>query len=261
MKAQRPDVVIIAAATVGGIMANATRPAEFLYDNLAIAGNLIEAAYRNKVAKLLFLGSSCIYPKLAPQPMAEDSLLTGPLEPTNEWYAIAKIAGIKLCQAYRKQYGCDYISAMPTNLYGPGDNFDLTSSHVVPALMRKIDAAKRAGAPNVEIWGSGTPRREFLYVDDLADACVHLLKHYSGHDQINVGLGEDLTIRELAETLAKVVGYGGRFVYDRSKPDGTPRKLMDVSRLSTLGWRASTRLEEGLKLSYDWYLAHRRDAA
>ncbi len=261
MKAQRPDVVIIAAATVGGIMANATRPAEFLYDNLAIAGNLIEAAYRNKVAKLLFLGSSCIYPKLAPQPMAEDSLLTGPLEPTNEWYAIAKIAGIKLCQAYRKQYGCDYISAMPTNLYGPGDNFDLTSSHVVPALMRKIDAAKRAGAPNVEIWGSGTPRREFLYVDDLADACVHLLKHYSGHDQINVGLGEDLTIRELAETLAKVVGYGGGFVYDRSKPDGTPRKLLDVSRLSALGWRASTRLEEGLKLSYDWYLAHRRDAA
>jgi len=261
MKAERPEVVIIAAATVGGILANASRPAEFLYDNLAIAGNLIEASYRNKAAKVLFLGSSCIYPKFAPQPMSEDALLTGPLEPTNEWYAVAKIAGIKLCQAYRKQYGCDDISAMPTNLYGPGDNFDLTSSHVVPALMRKIDAAKRAGAANVEIWGSGTPRREFLYVDDLADACVFLLKHYSGHEHINVGTGEDLTIRELAETLAKVIGYSGGFVYDRSKPDGTPRKLMDVSRLSALGWRASTSLIDGLKLSYDWYLANRRDAA
>jgi GDP-L-fucose synthase len=261
LKAERPDVVIIAAATVGGILANSQRPAEFLYDNLAIASNLIEGAYRIKAAKVLFLGSSCIYPKLAPQPMSEDALLTGPLEPTNEWYAIAKIAGIKLCQAYRKQYGADFISAMPTNLYGPGDNFDLTSSHVVPALMRKIDAAKRAGAPNVEIWGSGTPRREFLYVDDLADACVHLLKHYSGHDQINIGVGEDLTIRELAETLARVVGYAGGFVYDRSKPDGTPRKLMDVSRLGALGWRASTGLEKGLKLSYEWYLANRRDAA
>ena len=212
IKAQRPDVVIVAAATVGGILANATRPAEFLYDNLAIEANLIEAAHRSKVAKLLFLGSSCIYPKLAPQPMTEDALLTGPLEPTNEWYAIAKIAGIKLCQAYRQQYGSDFISAMPTNLYGPGDNFDLTSSHVVPALMRKIDAAKRAGAANVEIWGSGTPRREFLYVDDLADACIHLLKRYSGHDQINVGVGEDLPIRDLAETIARLVGYGGGFV-------------------------------------------------
>jgi GDP-L-fucose synthase len=259
--AQRPDVVIVAAATVGGILANSSRPAEFLYDNLAIEANLIEASYRSKVAKLLFLGSSCIYPKLAPQPMSEDALLTGPLEPTNEWYAVAKIAGIKLCQAYRQQYGSDFISAMPTNLYGPGDNFDLTSSHVVPALMRKIDAAKRAGAPNVEIWGSGTPKREFLYVDDLADACIHLLKHYSGHDHINVGVGEDLTIRELAETLAKVVGYSGGFTFDRSKPDGTPRKLMNVSRLSALGWRASTSLTDGLKLSYDWYLAHRRDAA
>ncbi len=261
MKAERPDVVIVAAATVGGILANASRPAEFLYDNLAIAGNLIEASYRNQAAKVLFLGSSCIYPKFAPQPMSEDALLTGPLEPTNEWYAVAKIAGIKLCQAYRKQYGCDYISAMPTNLYGPGDNFDLTSSHVVPALMRKIDAAKRGYAPNVEIWGSGTPKREFLYVDDLADACVFLLKHYSGYDHINVGTGEDLTIRELAESLAKVVGYGGGFAYDRSKPDGTPRKLMDVSRLAALGWRASTSLMDGLKLSYDWYLANRRDAA
>jgi len=261
LKAHRPDVVIVAAATVGGILANATRPAEFLYDNLAIAANVIEASHRAKVAKLLFLGSSCIYPKLAPQPMTEDALLTGPLEPTNEWYAIAKIAGIKLCQAYRKQYGADFISAMPTNLYGPGDNFDLTSSHVVPALMRKIDEAKRTGAPNVEIWGSGTPRREFLYVDDLADACVHLLKRYSGHDQINVGVGRDLTIRELAQTLAKVVGYGGGFAYDRGKPDGTPRKLLDVSRLSQLGWRASTDLEDGLKRTYAWYLAHRRDAA
>jgi GDP-L-fucose synthase len=261
MKAERPDVVIIAAATVGGILANASRPAEFLYDNLAIASNLIEASYRNKAAKVLFLGSSCIYPKFAPQPMTEDALLTGPLEPTNEWYAVAKIAGIKLCQAYRKQYGCDYISAMPTNLYGPGDNFDLTSSHVVPALMRKIDAAKQAGSPNVEIWGSGTPKREFLYVDDLADACIFLLKHYSGYDHINVGTGEDLTISELAETIARVVGYGGGFAYDRSKPDGTPRKLMDVSRLTALGWRASTSLMDGLKLSYDWYLANRRDAA
>ena len=261
MKIQKPDVVVIAAATVGGILANASRPAEFLYDNLAIAANLIEAAYRNKAAKVLFLGSSCIYPKFAPQPMAEDALLTGPLEPTNEWYAVAKIAGIKLCQAYRKQYGCDYISAMPTNLYGPGDNFDLTSSHVVPALMRKIDAAKRTNAASVEIWGSGTPKREFLYVDDLADACVFLLKHYSGYDHINVGTGEDLTIRELAETIARVVGYSGGFAYDRSKPDGTPRKLMDVSRLAALGWRASTSLMDGLKLSYDWYLANRRDAA
>ena len=193
--------------------------------------------------------------------MSEDSLLTGALEPTNEWYAVAKIAGIKLCQAYRQQYGCDFISAMPTNLYGPGDNFDLASSHVVPALMRKIDAAKRAGAPNVEIWGSGTPRREFLYVDDLADACAHLLKHYNGADQINVGTGEDLTIGDLAKTLARVVGYGGGFSYDRSKPDGTPRKLLDVSRLKALGWQASTSLEEGLKLSYAWYQAHRRDAA
>ena len=261
MKIQKPDVVVIAAATVGGILANASRPAEFLYDNLAIAANLIEAAYRNKAAKVLFLGSSCIYPKFAPQPMAEDALLTGPLEPTNEWYAVAKIAGIKLCQAYRKQYGCDYISAMPTNLYGPGDNFDLTSSHVVPALMRKIDAAKRTNAASVEIWGSGTPKREFLYVDDLADACVFLLKHYSGYDHINVGTGEDLTIRELAETIARVVGYSGGFAYDRSKPDGTPRKLMNVSRLAALGWRASTSLMDGLKLSYDWYLANRRDAA
>ena len=261
MAAKRPDVVIIAAATVGGILANSTRPAEFLYDNLAIAGNLIEACHRNSVAKVLYLGSSCIYPKLAPQPLAEESLLTGPLEPTNEWYAVAKIAGIKLCQAYRRQYGSSYISAMPTNLYGPGDNFDLASSHVVPALMRKIDAAKRSEAGTVEIWGSGTPRREFLYVDDLADGCLHLLRHYDGYEHVNIGVGWDLTIRELAETIAKVIGYRGGFAYDRSKPDGTPQKLLDVSRLTALGWRARTGLEEGLRLSYEWYLAHDRDAA
>ena len=261
MRAKRPEVVIVAAATVGGILANSTRPAEFIYDNLAIAANLIHAAYQTRAAKLLFLGSSCIYPKLASQPMTEDQLLTGPLEPTNEWYAIAKIAGIKLCQAYRKQYGADFISAMPTNLFGPGDNFDLASSHVVPALMRKIDDARRAAASEVEIWGSGTPRREFLYVDDLADAVVFLLKRYSGPEQVNIGTGTDLTIRELAEAIARVIGYRGGFVYDRSKPDGTPRKLLDVSRLAALGWRASTNLEAGLRKSYEWYIAHRREVA
>src|SRR5258707_629314 len=252
MQAERPDVVIVAAATVGGILANSSRPADFIYDNLAIEANLIHAAHELGVAKLLFLGSSCIYPKLAPQPMKEDALLTGPLEPTNEWYAIAKIAGIKLCQAYRKQHGADFISAMPTNLYGPGDNYDLASSHVVPALMRKIDEARAKGASQVEIWGSGTPKREFLYVEDMADACVFLLKHYNGSDHVNIGTGVDLTIRELAETIARVVGYRGEFIYDRSKPDGTPRKLMDVSMLTALGWRASTSLESGLKQSYDW---------
>jgi GDP-L-fucose synthase len=261
LSARRPDAVIVAAATVGGILANSTRPAEFLYDNLAIVANVVEASRRAQVAKLLFLGSSCIYPKLAPQPLAEDSLLTGPLEPTNEWYAIAKIAGIKLCQAYRSQHGCDFISAMPTNLYGPGDNFDLASSHVVPALMRKIDQAKQSGSETVEIWGSGTPRREFLYVDDLADACVFLIQHYNGYDHVNIGVGQDLTIRQLAETIAGVVGYHGGFVYDRSKPDGTPQKLLDVGRLTALGWQATTSLEDGLRQSYDWYLAHRRHAA
>ncbi|MEA2783183.1 MAG: GDP-L-fucose synthase [Rhodospirillaceae bacterium] len=261
LSARRPDAVIVAAATVGGILANSTRPAEFLYDNLAIAANVLEASRRAQVAKLLFLGSSCIYPKLAPQPLAEDSLLTGPLEPTNEWYAIAKIAGIKLCQAYRSQHGCDFISAMPTNLYGPGDNFDLASSHVVPALMRKIDQAKQSGSETVEIWGSGTPRREFLYVDDLADSCVFLIQHYNGYDHVNIGVGQDLTIRQLAETIAGVVGYHGGFVYDRSKPDGTPQKLLDVGRLTALGWQATTSLEDGLRQSYDWYLAHRRHAA
>jgi GDP-L-fucose synthase len=259
MQAERPDVVIVAAAKVGGILANSSRPADFIYDNLAIEANLIHAAHELGVAKLLFLGSSCIYPKLAPQPMKEDALLTGPLEPTNEWYAIAKIAGIKLCQAYRKQHGADFISAMPTNLYGPGDNYDLQSSHVVPALMRKIDEARAKGAAQVEIWGSGTPRREFLYVEDMADACVFLLKHYNGSDHVNIGTGVDLTIRELAETIARVVGYRGDFVYDRSKPDGTPRKLMDGSKLAALGWRASTSLESGLKQSYDWFVAHRRE--
>ncbi|HEX4568802.1 MAG TPA: GDP-L-fucose synthase [Dongiaceae bacterium] len=259
--AERPDAIIVAAATVGGILANASRPADFIYDNLAIETNLVHAAHEARVKKLLFLGSSCIYPKFATQPMAEDALLTGALEPTNEWYAIAKIAGIKLCQAYRKQHGADFISAMPTNLYGPGDNFDLASSHVVPALIRKIEEARLSGSPQVEIWGSGTPRREFLYVDDLADACVFLLKRYSGHDHINVGTGTDLTIRELAETIARVVGYRGGFTYDSSKPDGTPRKLLDISRLSALGWRASTSLEAGLKQSYDWFTANRRAVA
>jgi GDP-L-fucose synthase len=259
MQAERPDVVIVAAATVGGILANSSRPADFIYDNLAIEANLIHAAHDLGVAKLLFLGSSCIYPKLAPQPMKEDALLTGPLEPTNEWYAIAKIAGIKLCQAYRKQHGADFISAMPTNLYGPGDNYDLASSHVVPALMRKIDEARAKGASQVEIWGSGTPKREFLYVEDMADASVFLLKHYNGSDHVNIGTGVDLTIRELAETIARVVGYRGDFVYDRSKPDGTPRKLMDVSRLAALGWRARTSLASGLKQSSDWFVANRRE--
>ena len=251
----RPAVAIVAAATVGGILANATRPAEFLYDNLAIAANIAEAARRVGLAKLLLLGSSCIYPKLAPQPIPEAALLTGPLEPTNEWYAIAKIAGIKLCQAYRRQYGCDYISAMPTNLYGSHDNFDLMSSHVVPALMVKLDRARASGAETVEIWGSGRPRREFLHVDDAADALVHLVEHYSGEDQVNVGSGTDLTIAELAQTMARVVGFAGRFVYDTSKPDGTPRKLLDVGRLAALGWRAKTSLEDGLRQTYDWYKA------
>jgi GDP-L-fucose synthase len=261
MQQAKPEVVIVAAATVGGILANSTRPAEFIYDNLAIETNLIEAARKCGVAKLLFLGSSCIYPKFAEQPMREEALLTGALEPTNEWYAIAKIAGIKLCQAYRRQHGSDFISAMPTNLYGPGDNYDLESSHVVPALIRKIDTARREGSDTVEIWGSGRPRREFLHVDDLADALVHLLKHYSGEGHVNVGTGSDLTIAELADAIAKVVGWRGRFVYDASKPDGTPRKLLDVSRLAQLGWRARIGLEEGLRDAYRWYQAHRAEAA
>ena len=257
----KPDAIVLAAATVGGIHANSTRPAEFLYDNLAIETNIIHAAWKHGVKKLLFLGSSCIYPRLAPQPMAEEALLSGPLEPTNQWYAIAKIAGIKLCQAYRRQYGVDFNSAMPTNLYGINDNFDLLQSHVIPALMAKIHAAKVSKQPTVPIWGSGAPRREFLLVDDLADALVFLMEHYSGEEHVNVGAGTDLTIAELAETIARVVGYQGRFAYDASKPDGMPQKLLDVARLDALGWRASTSLEDGLAATYRWYLANHATAA
>ena len=253
--AERPNAVVLAAAKVGGILANDRYPADFLYDNLMIEANVIRAAFQVGVEKLLFLGSSCIYPKFAPQPMAEDALLTAPLEPTNEWYAIAKIAGIKLCQAYRKQHGADFISAMPTNLYGPGDNFDLATSHVIPALMAKIHTAKQRGGP-VEIWGTGAPRREFLHVDDLADALVFLLRHYSGAEHVNVGTGEDIAIRDLAALLAAVIGYDGGFAFDTAKPDGTPRKLLDTARLNALGWRPAIGLRAGLRQTYDWYQAH-----
>ncbi len=253
--ANRPEVVVIAAAKVGGILANSTLPADFLYDNLMIAANLIEAAHRHGAAKLLFLGSSCIYPKLAEQPIREESLLTGPLEPTNEWYAIAKIAGIKLCQAYRAQHGADFISAMPTNLYGPGDNFDLNSSHVMPALIRKAHEAKLAGAASFEIWGSGTPLREFMHVDDLAEACVFLLKHYSDPLPINIGFGSDVTILELAQLVARVIGFSGEVTRDVTKPDGTPRKLMDSSRLHALGWAPRIALEQGIADAYAHFLA------
>lgn len=246
----RPDAVIVAAAKVGGILANDSFPAQFLYDNLMIAANSIEAACKFGVEKLLFLGSSCIYPRLAPQPIPEDSLLTGPLEPTNEWYAIAKIAGIKLCQAYRREHGCDFISAMPTNLYGPGDNYDLKSSHVLPALLRKAHAAKKANAETMEIWGSGTPLREFLHVDDLADACVFLLKNYSGEEHVNVGSGEEVSIGALADLVAGVVGFEGAVVCDASKPDGTPRKLMDSSRLCSMGWSPAISLRDGITSTY-----------
>jgi GDP-L-fucose synthase len=256
--AKRPQAIFIAAATVGGILANSTRPAEFLYDNLTIQTNIIHAARNAGVEKLLLLGSSCIYPRLAPQPLVEEALLTGPLEPTNEWYAIAKIAGIKLCQAYRRQYGCDFISAMPTNLYGPGDNYDLQKSHVVAALQVKIHHAAMQGAPSVDIWGTGTPRREFLHVDDLADALVFLMKNYSDEPHINVGTGTDVTINELAALLARIAGYKGTFVHDTSKPDGTPRKVMDVTRLRRLGWTAKMSLEEGLERTYRWYVEHGR---
>jgi GDP-L-fucose synthase len=252
MQANRPDAIVLAAAKVGGILANDTRPAEFIHDNLVMETNIIHAAHKAGVKKLLFLGSSCVYPKLCPQPIKEEYLLTGPLEPTNEWYAIAKIAGIKLAQAYRRQYGCDYISAMPTNLYGPGDNFDLTSSHVLPALLIKAHRAKLEGAASMELWGSGTPRREFLHVDDLADALVFLLRTYSAAEPINVGVGNDLTIRELAETIQRVVGFKGELKFDATKPDGTPRKLLDVSRMSKLGWTAKTMLEPGIRSTYDW---------
>lgn len=261
MAAARPEVVFLAAARVGGILANSERPAEFIYDNLAIETNVIEAARRAGVAKLVFLGSSCIYPKFAEQPMREEALLTGALEPTNEPYAVAKIAGLVLCRAYRRQYGCDFVSAMPTNLYGPGDNFDLRSSHVLPALIRKIDAAAQSGAETVEIWGSGTPRREFLHVDDLADGLVHLAKRYSGEMHVNLGTGEDVTIAELAQTIARIVGFEGRFVYDATKPDGTPRKLLDVARMSALGWRARIPLEEGIRQAWSWYRENVAEAA
>lgn len=254
METQKPDVVFLSAATVGGIIANETRPAEFIYDNLMIESNVIHGAWRTGVEKLLFLGSACIYPREAPQPMPEDCLLTGPLEPTNEWYAIAKIAGIKLCQAYRKQFGADFISAQPINLYGPGDNFDLESSHVVPALIRKAHEAKAEGRDSMEVWGSGNPMREFLYVDDVADALVFLMERYSGDVQMNVGWGKDMSIRELAETIVRIVGFEGELVFDASKPDGTPRKLLDSTRLSGLGWKAATGLEEGLEKTYAWFL-------
>lgn len=256
MAAEQPDLVFVAAATVGGILANDSRPADFLYDNLAIETNIIEAARRIGTEKLVFLGSTCIYPRMAPQPMPEDALLTGPLEETNQWYAVAKIAGIKLCDAFRRQHGCDFISAQPTNLYGPEDNFDLASSHVLPALMRKIHEAKQSGADTVEIWGSGSPRREFLYVDDLADALVFLARRYSDEGHVNVGTGSDLTILELAQAIARTVGFDGRFQCDPSKPDGTPRKLVDVSKLTALGWSAQTSLEDGLDRTYRWYRDH-----
>ncbi|MBT1157481.1 GDP-L-fucose synthase [Aminobacter anthyllidis] len=250
----RPQAVLLAAAKVGGILANATYPAEFLYENLAIETNVIHASHKVGVEKLLFLGSSCIYPKFAAQPITEDSLLTGALEPTNEWYAIAKIAGLKLAEAYRKQHGVDFISAMPTNLYGPGDNFDLTSSHVLPALIRKAHEARLAGAAELTIWGSGTPRREFLHVDDAADALVFLLKSYSGDQHVNVGSGTDVTILELAETVARVVGFEGRIALDTSKPDGTPRKLMSGDKLARLGWQPRIELESGIRSTYDWFV-------
>ena len=253
----RPEAVLLAAARVGGIHDNETHPGDFLYDNLAIATNVIEAARRTGVAKLMFLGSSCIYPRLAPQPMPETCLLSGSLEPTNEWYAIAKIAGLKLCQAYRRQHGCDFVSVMPTNLYGPNDNFDLLAAHVLPALLAKIDAAVREGRGTVEIWGSGRPRREFLHVDDLADAVVFLMKTWSEDEPINIGTGTDVTIAELARTIADVVGFTGQFVYDNSKPDGTPRKLLDISKLTALGWRPRITLEAGIRQTHEWYRASR----
>jgi GDP-L-fucose synthase len=251
---KKPQAVFLAAAKVGGIVANNTLRAEFLYDNLAIAANVIHAAHLNRTEKLMFLGSSCIYPKLAPQPLREDYMLTGPLEATNEPYAIAKIAGIKMAEAYRSQYGSDFISVMPTNLYGPGDNYHPEYSHVVAALIRRFHEAKLSGAPNVVVWGTGTPRREFLYVDDMADACVHLMKVHSSSDMVNIGTGEDISIADFAKVVARTIGYTGTISYDTSRPDGTPRKLLDVSRLNGLGWRARTSLEDGIALAYRAYL-------
>ncbi|MGE0141048.1 MAG: GDP-L-fucose synthase family protein [Ilumatobacteraceae bacterium] len=253
-KANRPDYVFLVAGTVGGILANSTRPAEFIYDNMMIHGTVVHASHEYDVTKLLYLGSSCIYPRQATQPITEEQLLTGPLEPTNEWYAIAKIAGIKLCQAYRQQYGRDFISAMPTNLYGPNDNFDLTSSHVLPALIRKFHDAKVDGRREVEIWGTGSPMREFLHVDDLADACLHLMEHYSDASHINVGTGVDLSIRELAEKVRDLVHPDAELVFDTTKPDGTPRKVLDVSRLRATGWSPTITLDEGIATTYQWFL-------
>jgi GDP-L-fucose synthase len=257
---ERPQAVIMAAARVGGIHANNSRPAEFIRDNLLIQDNVIDSAHRAGVQKFVFLGSSCIYPKLAPQPLKEDYLLTGPLEPTNEWYAVAKIAGIKMCEAYRRQYGFNAISLMPTNLYGPGDNFDLQNSHVLPALIRRFHEAKERGHPTMSIWGTGTPRREFLHVDDLADAVVYLLETYDAEPIVNIGWGEDVTIRELAETVAEVAGFKGRLVFDSSKPDGTPRKLLDTSRLTSLGWKPKIKLRAGIEQTYAWFKEHVAEA-
>ena len=254
--AERPEYVFHAAGLVGGIHANNSLPADFIRDNLLMAANVIDAAWRSGVRKLLFLGSSCIYPKLAPQPLREEYLLTGPLEPTNEGYAMAKLAGLTMCQAYRRQYGFNAISLLPTNLYGPGDNFDLETSHVLPALMRKIHEARAAGANRMTVWGSGAPRREFMHVDDLADACLFFMQRYDGAEPINVGCGQDLTIRELAQTLARVIGFEGLFEFDGTKPDGTPRKVLDVSRLNALGWRTSIDLEKGATSTYEWYRRH-----
>jgi GDP-L-fucose synthase len=254
MKRNRPDVVFIAAARVGGILANNTYPADFIYDNLVIQTNIIEGAYRSDVSKLIFLGSSCIYPRLAPQPICEDSLLTSSLEPTNQWYAVAKIAGIKLCQAYRLQYGCDFISAMPTNLYGQGDNFNLSTSHVIPALLRKAHEAKLSGAAQMTVWGTGKPYREFLHVDDCADAVLFLAKNYSGEEHVNVGSGNEIAIDELATLIAQTVGFEGEVVYDTSRPDGTPRKLMSAEKLRALGWVPKIDLRYGLQATYRWFL-------
>ena len=253
-EAGEPTFVFLAAAKVGGILANQNYPADFIYQNLMIEANVIEAARISAVNKLLFLGSTCIYPRMAPQPLKEDYLLTGPLESTNEWYAVAKIAGIKLCQAYQRQYGCKFISAMPTNLYGPEDNFDLESSHVLPALIRKFHEAKAKNAPTVTVWGSGKPLREFLHVDDCAAACLYLMEHYEGEGIVNIGVGEDISIADLAGLVGEAVGYQGKIVYDSSKPDGTPRKLVDTSRINSLGWRPGIRLEEGVKSTYQWFL-------
>jgi GDP-L-fucose synthase len=256
MADKKPDAVFLAAATVGGIMANSTRPAEFLCENLIIETNVIHASWRAGVKKLLFLGSSCIYHRMASQPMREEELMTGALEPTNEWYAIAKIAGIKLCQAYRRQYGCDYVSVMPTNLYGPGDRYDAEGGHVVAALIMKIHSAKMANSPTVELWGTGTPKREFLFSGDLADACVFVMKNYSDEMFLNVGTGQDMSVLELAQAIARIIGWHGAFTFNLSKPDGMPRKVMDVSRLRSMGWSATTDFETGMKQAYEWYVAN-----